>query len=198
MTDVIQTVDQVETETRLRRANPFLSPRGFIVMFVVLGILAVLGWGLANSTATRPEVGANAPDFEMEYFDGYGWESRSAANLSDMEGNVVVLNFWASWCVECKLEADFLEASWRKYRDQGVMFVGIDFVDTEPRAYEYMDLYDITYPNAPDLRGKISDTYKITGVPETFIIDQEGVIQQIYVGPINEQMLAAVVDPLLE
>ncbi|NJN80552.1 MAG: TlpA family protein disulfide reductase [Anaerolineales bacterium] len=96
----------------------------------------------------------------------------------------MVLNFWASWCKPCEQEATELEEAWQFYeaRDD-VMFLGIDYVDTEPEARTFLKKFQITYPNAPDLRTSISQMFRITGVPETYFIDKNGVLYYIKVGP---------------
>ena len=168
-----------------------------ILWVVVLGVLAVLGWGLINLNTARPEVGEKAPNFEVQFFNGYEWESRPTTSLSDLKGQVVVLNFWASWCVECRVEADLLEASWRQYRDQGVVFLGIAYVDSEPKSRAYLEEFNITYPNAPDLRTIISTDYEITGVPETFLIGKDGRVAYVQIGPINQATLNGTIEQLL-
>ena len=85
-----------------------------------------------------------------------------------------MLNFWASWCKPCEEEAADLEAAWRKYKDQGIVFVGVDYLDQDPSAKRYLEKFDITFANGPDLASKISKRYTIRGVPETFFIDAEG------------------------
>lgn len=170
----------------------------FVVWGAVLAILGLLGWGLINANQTRPEAGVVAPsEFEMEFFDGYQWQDMSVASLEDMKGNVVVLNFWASWCVECRVEADLLESAWRQYRDRGVVFLGVAYVDSEAKSLAYLEQYGISYPNAPDLGSAISDEYEITGVPETFIIDREGVIADVVIGPVNASRLYGQLDRLV-
>lgn len=164
----------------------------------VLFILIILGWGLLNANATRPEVGQPAPNFQMAFFDGYEWEGQAAAELSDLRGKVVVLNFWASWCVECRLESDLLEATWRKYRDQDVVVLGIAWSDTEPKSLAYLQEFDITFPNAPDLRRDASLDYEITGAPETFFIDKNGQIVGNWTGPLDQQMLEGTIEALLQ
>jgi cytochrome c biogenesis protein CcmG/thiol:disulfide interchange protein DsbE len=119
------------------------------IWVLVIGILGLSGWGLVNSNATRPEAGEKAPGFNMQFFNGYDWEDQASADLSEFRGEIVVLNFWASWCVECELEASLLENAWRKYRDRGVVFLGITYADVEPNALQYLRDYDMTYPNAP-------------------------------------------------
>lgn len=163
----------------------------------VISVLAVLGWGLLNTTAARPEVGQVAPDFDVEFFDGYEWETLPVANLSDMRGRPVVLNFWASWCVECRYETDVLEQAWLKYRDEGVVFLGVAYADVEPNSIAYMEEFDVSFPHAPDLGTAISHEYEITGVPETFFIDKDGVIRHVTIGAVDEQMLDTLIPQML-
>ncbi|MFN2223968.1 MAG: TlpA disulfide reductase family protein [Chloroflexota bacterium] len=165
------------------------------VIVVVLVGGAVLFLGMRNAATDRPD--DVAPDFEMFFFDGYEWQAQPTAELSDFAGRPVVLNFWASWCVECKVEAKLLEDTWQKYREDGVVFLGVAYIDVEPKSLAYLEEYDITYPNAPDLRSSISSKYDITGVPETFFIDGQGNVVHIQLGPVNEAMLTGLIDQML-
>jgi cytochrome c biogenesis protein CcmG/thiol:disulfide interchange protein DsbE len=158
-------------------------------------LLAVLGWGLLRATAERPD--DVAPNFEVQFFDGYEWEGRPVASLDDFKGRPVILNFWASWCVECRIEAKLLEDTWQAYRDQGVVFLGVAYVDVEPKSLAYLEEFDITYPNAPDLRSSVSSKYEITGVPETFFIDKQGEIIHIKLGPVDRTTLVGLIDQML-
>lgn len=193
MTDTLQT-----TTTPAEKA-PRRPIRWWMIALwlAIAAILAVLAWGLINANATRPEVGQVAPDFDVEFFDGYNWESRPVATLSEMRGRPVVLNFWASWCVECRYETDVLEAAWQQYRDQGVVFLGVAYADVEPNSLAYMKEFGVTFPHAPDLGTDISQSYEITGVPETFFIDRDGVIQHVQIGPVDQQMLDELMPQLL-
>ena len=83
------------------------------------------------------------------------------------------------------------------YRDQGVVFLGVDYTDTEPEARAYLSRFDITYPNGPDLGTAISHSYRIRGVPETFVVDQQGVLRALFVGPTTRAALQAEIEPLL-
>jgi cytochrome c biogenesis protein CcmG/thiol:disulfide interchange protein DsbE len=133
----------------------------------------------------------------VTFLDGYEWEGRQIANLDDFKGRVVVLNFWASWCVECRVEAEAFEASWQKYKDSGVVFLGVAHVDVEPKSIEYLKEFNISYPNALDYGDRISSDYEITGVPETFIIDKTGQVQYVQLGPIREATLNGTIEQLL-
>jgi cytochrome c biogenesis protein CcmG/thiol:disulfide interchange protein DsbE len=100
--------------------------------------------------------------------------------------------------VECRLEADLLESAWRQYGDQGVVFVGVAYVDSEPKSLAYLEEFGITYPNAPDLGSAISEQYKITGVPETFFIGKDGTVARVVIGPVNASVLHNQIAQLLQ
>jgi cytochrome c biogenesis protein CcmG/thiol:disulfide interchange protein DsbE len=142
----------------------------FIVAIIVLfAVLVLLGWTMIQKGAP-PLASGNAPEFELTTFDG------KTIRLADLRGKPVILNFWASWCLPCREEAPLLQAAWDKYRDQGLMLIGVDYVDTETEAKKYMAEFKITYPNGPDVGTRISKAYRITGVPETYFITREGKI----------------------
>ena len=162
----------------------------WVGLFALLGLLAL---GLMRAQEGPVGVGQRVPNFTLTTFDG------EAYKLADLKGKVVVLNFWASWCIPCEEEAEILEAAWRYYQLRGdVVFLGADYVDTEPEARAYLEKFSITYPNGPDLGTRISQAFRMKGVPETYIIDQEGVLQHMQYGvfPTIEHV-KAVVDPLL-
>ncbi len=203
MTDYIEpapTTPNVEQTGVENNAEPIAAqkqrPLGkYLAWLAVISLLVVLGWGLLQATAERPD--GTAPNFEMQFFDGYEWQDQPTASLSDFEGKVVVLNFWASWCVECLLEAELLEETWRAYADKDVVFLGVAYIDVEPKSKAYLEDFNITYPNAPDLRSVISSKYEITGVPETFFINKKGEITHIQIGPVNETILTSLIDQML-
>ena len=121
-----------------------------------------------------------------------------SVTLSDLRGRVAVINFWASWCVECRVEAKDLEQTWQDFQDENVVFIGIDFDDTEAKAIQYLESYGITYPNGLDGRGKITDNiYHIPGGPETFIVDRSGKIAFVKVGPFRPGELRSMLDQVL-
>jgi len=151
---------------------------GVIAAWVlVLGLLAVLGVGLIRTNEGPITVGSKVPDLTLTTFEG------DQILLSDLEGQVVVLNFWASWCKPCEQEANELEQAHRLYQDQGVVFLGVDYVDTEPEALAYLEKFNISYPNGPDLGTRISQAFRIRGVPETYLIGRDGRLAAVKIGP---------------
>jgi cytochrome c biogenesis protein CcmG/thiol:disulfide interchange protein DsbE len=156
----------------------------------VLTLLGLLAWGLVEANGGPREVGA-APDFSLTGFDG------RTVRLSELRGQVVIINFWASWCPPCREEAAYLEATWRKYEGRGAVFIGVDWVDTEKEALAYIDEFDITYLNGPDLGTRIAQAYRIKGVPETFYVDKTGQLRGVHIGPLKAPELDNQIDALL-
>ncbi|HLB47875.1 MAG TPA: TlpA disulfide reductase family protein [Anaerolineales bacterium] len=159
-------------------------------VLLVVGLIALLGWGVVKA-ANGPRDAGMAPDFSLTGFDG-----RTVA-LSQLRGQVVIINFWASWCPPCREEAAYLEQTWRKYQGQGVVFIGVDWVDTEKEALAYIDEFDITYINGPDIGTRIAQAYRIQGVPETFYVDKTGRLRGVHIGPLQSPGLDNKIDELL-
>ena len=158
--------------------------------------MALMVWGLLNKAPVTGRSGINriqrpAPEFTLPLFDG------SELQLSQLAGQPVVLNFWASWCSPCRDEALPLERTWRKYKDDGVWVVGVNIQDTSEDAGAHVSEFDVTYPNGLDAAGAITVDYGVIGLPTTFFVDRQGVIQRRWVGAISEGQLAAWVGELV-
>jgi cytochrome c biogenesis protein CcmG/thiol:disulfide interchange protein DsbE len=160
----------------------------------VLVLLALVALQMRhNGPLAAAQVGAGeaAPTFTLQTFDG------QTVNLASLHGKVVLVNFWASWCIPCSQEAPDLENAWRQYNDKSVVFVGVDYVDTDTEARKYLQQYDITYLNGADLGTRISQAYRIRGVPETYVVDKGGTLRASFIGPTTLDQIRATIDPLL-
>ena len=177
------------------KATP--SRRRTLWLVAALGLLLLLmvtlAFGLRPKTSTVL-LGHPAPGFEVTAFNGEFTGKRFS--LADLRGQVVVLNFWASWCVECDKEMPLLEQAWRDYRAKGVWFVGVDYLDIDSAGLAYLARFGTTYPNGPDIGSRIFQSYQSTGVPETFFIDRQGVIRHVQIGPIGQPQLYGLLDQL--
>lgn len=160
----------------------------------IFALLALLAFGLLRNQEGPVTIGETAPNFTLTTFNG------EQISLEDLKGKVVVLNFWASWCKPCEEEAAELETAWRIYQPGGeVVFLGVDYVDTETEAMVYLEKFDVTYPNGPDLRTQISQAFRIRGVPETYILDQDGKLAAFKISPfLSLAEIQGMIDPLLE
>jgi cytochrome c biogenesis protein CcmG/thiol:disulfide interchange protein DsbE len=166
----------------------------------LVALLVLLAIGLSRRQQGTVQPGERVGDFRLELFSGYEYNGASAVSLEQLRGKVLLINFWASWCKPCEQEAADLRSAWAYYKDRGdVLFLGVDYVDTEPHAREYLRKFDITFPNGPDVGTRISQLFRIKGVPETYFIDRDGVLQYAHVGPFSsEDQIRAIIEPLLK
>lgn len=149
-----------------------------LAWLVLAGLLALVAFQLRSSQQGILRGGEPAPAFTLTTFDG------EMINSADLEGQVVLINFWASWCLPCEQEAAALQSAWELYAQRGdVLFLGIAYVDTEAESLAYLEKWNITYPNGPDLGTTISHAFRMRGVPETFVINRQGEIAFVKIGP---------------
>jgi cytochrome c biogenesis protein CcmG/thiol:disulfide interchange protein DsbE len=167
---------------------------GVILAWVfVLGLLLVVGIMLIRTQKGPIGVGDEVPNLTLTTFDG------DLIPFEDLAGEVVVINFWASWCKPCEQEAAELEQAYQMYKEEGVVFLGVDYVDTETEARQYLEKFGITYPNGPDLGTRISQAFRIRGVPETYIMGPDGRLAAVKIGPYTSlEEIVRQIDSVLE
>ena len=157
----------------------------------IVGLLAY-GFRMDPRSVPSPLVGRPAPAFALTSFDG------TPVTLEGQRGQVVVLNFWASWCYPaCYEEAPLLEETWRRLRGRGLAVLGVAIQDKEPASREFIERFGLTFPNAPDRTGRTSIEYGVYGVPETFVIDRRGMIRRKHVGALTAAVVQEWIEPLL-
>lgn len=166
------------------------------VASVIVGFISFLGFGLTMDPKKVPSplIGRVAPDFELTSFNG-----GDSVRLSELRGQPVVINFWASWCVECRVEAGVLESFYQEFdRKKGeVRLLGVAIQDTPEKAKAFAQHFGKTYFLGIDqANGQIALDYGIYGVPETFFIDAEGVIQFKQIGGVTPELMVKQLDAL--
>ena len=161
-----------------------------IVGVAVVAFFLLLSYGLLSGPGSAPLNEGPAPDFSLQLLDG------DQLSLTSLPDQVIVVNFWGSWCEPCREEAPILEKVWQEYQGQDVIFIGIAYKDTEGKARAFLDEFDITYPNALDPGNRVARAYRVQGVPETFFI-KNGEITSLYIGPLTEDQLVTRIERLL-
>jgi cytochrome c-type biogenesis protein CcmF len=196
------------TQVTARRRAPRRAIANGVAIAAGLIILAWAGWALwgpapppvveespvAAAEANRGgrlRPGDEAPGFTLPLLDG------SQLAFADLEGQITVLNFWAPWCGPCEEELPYFQSIWEE-NQRRVIFVGVTFPEDEDETLEMVNRLGVSYPIGLDVDGRLSEAYGITGVPETFIVDEEGRVAHVHVGPVEEETLRAELERLLE
>ena len=163
------------------------------VVVIAGGMIGLLAYGFTRDARyiQSPLVARQAPSFTLTLFDG------KVVRLADFRGKAVLVNFWASWCVPCRAEAAALESAWQKYKDRGVVFLGVNIQDKEEDARAFMKEFGITYLNGQDASGKIAVDYGVWGIPESFFIDPQGRITYKHAGELKTPTITSKLDAAL-
>ena len=169
----------------------------------IFAFLAVLAWASFSSDGAPDGIAVNesvsevrqerktAPDFNLKLPDG------GALGIEDLRGQVVMLDFWASWCQPCRDEAPTLAQVYGEYRERDVVFIGINLWDNPGDAELFLQQEGHEYPNGIDAEGKIAISYGVRGIPEKFFISRDGSIARKFTGPMNPDLLRQILDTLL-
>ena len=166
------------------------------------GLLGLMAWALIQSGGNPGGLGINsvfgevsvkegpAPSFSLSLLTG------GTLDLADLEGKLVMVDFWSSWCSPCIEEAPVLAAVYPQYADQGVEFLGIAIWDDDREVNRHVQRFGVTYPNGIDARGKVAIDYGVRGIPEKYFIDRDGRLVRKFVGPMTVEKLRDIIDEL--
>jgi cytochrome c biogenesis protein CcmG/thiol:disulfide interchange protein DsbE len=177
--------------SRLKLAGQLLA------LGLVAGLVGLFVWKLTTDDSQEiiSDVRAGktppAPGFHLPNLSGDG---RIA--LSSYKGKVVVLNFWASWCVPCKREAARFQDAWEEHRGNGLVVLGVDTLDFDGDGRRFLRRYGVTYPNVHDGRGVVLGDYGGLPLPKTFILEDGKIVAYIF-GEAREEDLADAIDRAL-
>jgi cytochrome c biogenesis protein CcmG/thiol:disulfide interchange protein DsbE len=160
-----------------------------LILLPAVAFVGLLVVALRNNSPA-PQIGDPAPSFEAELLSGDG-----RLSLEELRGKPVVINFWASWCVPCRDEAPMLSEAATRYGEE-VNFVGVDIRDARSSALEFAERWDLDYAHVRDEDLAIYDDFGLTGQPETFFLDEDGVILEHVPGPLDRETLFQLLDSL--
>lgn len=167
--------------------------RWLLLPVVVVPLVFVLGFGFGRDPNNVPSalMARPAPSFELSTLDG------AALSSASLRGRPVVINFWASWCLECKTEHPVLMDGQRRHGSD-VAFIGVLYQDRPDDARAYLtEMGDPGYPNLIDADGRLALDFGVSGVPETFFIDAQGIVRYKHWGALTTEVLNAQLSSLL-
>jgi cytochrome c biogenesis protein CcmG/thiol:disulfide interchange protein DsbE len=165
-----------------------------LALVVLIGVAAAYGtrFGTDPTIVDSPLIGQPAPDVTLPYLEKDG-----TLSLTDLRGDIVVVNFWASWCTACREEHDDLIMTAQRFRDDGVTFLGIVYQDRPEAAIGMLDEMGRGYDNLTDPGSRAAIDFGVFGVPETFFIDRGGTVVAKVVGRSDLALLTATVETIL-
>ena len=186
-------LEQEQDELTARRPRWLWWVVGGMVLGVVLvGAAFAARFGLDPSTVDSPMIGQPMPDLTLPRLEGSG-----ELDLGEVDAEVLVVNFWASWCVPCRNEHDGLLTAAARYEDDGVRFLGIVYQDQDDRAVAFLDELGRGYDHLVDPGSKAALDFGVFGVPETYVIDDDGVIRAKIVGESDVDLLSRTIEDVL-
>ncbi len=156
------------------------------ILPIILALVLLLAGCSAGSeppdetSPTAPVEGSQvatlAPDFQLQNLDGQD------ISLSDLQGKPVLINFWATWCRPCVFEMPYLQQIYEEWSGRGLVLLTINIGESPPRIKEFLEAYNLSLPVLLDTKKNVARKYNITGIPTTFFIDKDGIIQERIVG----------------
>ena len=142
-------------------------------------------------TMPAPLADHPAPDFTLTNLDG------TNIALSDLKGQVLLINVWATWCPPCRVEMPTIQAAYEQYHDQGFTVLAVNLQEDQSAVATFMREHQLTFPALLDSDGQVSRTYQAVSLPSSFFVDRRGVIRAVYHGPMPRSIIAGTVEQLL-
>jgi len=178
-----------ETIRRLRAVRALL--------WAMVGVMTVVwlfyGGGLesiqsmvrpAPAVVTTADIGQAAPPLKLPQVGSGG-----DLDLASLKGRPVLLNFWATWCEPCRAEMPALQRAQERYRESGLVVLGVDFQERDEEITAFLSQVGVTFLSLVDRTGEVTRQWRATGLPTTFLIDRQGIIRDVRVGPYTDEML---------
>ncbi|MBA7693398.1 Thiol-disulfide oxidoreductase ResA [subsurface metagenome] len=142
-----------------------------LAIVLMTSVLLVVG-----CSSPAPQVGKPAPDFQLPNLEG------QVVSLSDFRGKPVLLNFWATWCSPCRFEMPFIQSIFEESSDTGLVILAVDIGEAPSTVKDFIQSGNFSFPVLLDTSQDVALEYNIRGIPTTFLIDKDGIIQEIRVG----------------
>ena len=153
------------------------------ILLVILTLMLLLAGCSAGCEPSVARVGEPAPDFQLQNLDG------QAFSLRDLRGKPVLFNFWTTWCSPCVFEMPYLQQIYEEWsgKPTPVVVLGINVGESASTAKSFMQRYNLSFPVLLDTRQIVAQKYNIIGYPTTFLIDKNGIIQGVKIGPFQSK-----------
>ncbi|GIW08433.1 MAG: hypothetical protein KatS3mg060_3238 [Dehalococcoidia bacterium] len=160
-------------------------------MIRLVALLAALVLAACQPSSAAPVVGGAAPEFSLPTLDG------RTVSLASLKGKPVLLNFWATWCAPCREEMPLIQRAAARYASSGLTVLAIDVQEGEALVQPFVDEFGLTFPVLLDKNGEVVSRYRVRGIPTTVFIDRGGIIQSVYLGPMDETILESRLNGIL-
>jgi len=162
------------------------------ILLIILALVLLLTGCPADSESSGARVGEPAPDFQFQNLDGQN------ISLSDLRGEPVLINFWATWCRPCVLEMPYLQEIYEEWSDAGLILLAINMGESPAQVEDFMRNYNLSLPVMLDTKRFVAQMYNITGIPTTFFIDKDGIIQEKIIGAFpNKESIEQCLDKIV-
>ena len=147
-----------------------------VTLLVMLTLGLLVSGCSAGSELSEAQVGNLAPDFQLDNLDG------KPVALSDLKGKPVLLNFWATWCPPCRDEMPYIQEIYEEWSGKGLELLAVNMGDSSSKVKRFLENYNLSFPVLLDTKQTVAQKYNIRGIPATFFIDENGIIQVVKVG----------------